>query len=76
MVAEPPLPRIIVLRNIAIGHPVLEGRTPHMALKSLLSLVLLLLLLARTKATKVGHILLVGTVRWPKATKAPLGHPP
>jgi hypothetical protein len=56
MVAGPPLPRTIVLRNIVLGHPVLEGHSPHLALPSILPLDLLLL------ATKVGHTLLVGTV--------------
>ena len=76
MVARPPLPLIIILRNIAIGHPVAQGHSPQLAKLSLLSLVLLLLRLAKTKATKVGHSLLVETVVWPKDTKAPLGHPP
>ena len=76
MVARPQLPRIIILRNIAIGHPVAQGHSPQLALQSQLSLILPLLRLARTKATKAVHFLLVETVEWPKDTKAHLGHPP
>ena len=74
--ARPKLPRIIELRNIEIGHQVPQGHSPRLAQQSLLSLILPLLRLARTKAIKAGNFFLVETVEWPKDTKAHLGHLP